>query len=457
MPHSNDCSAPPAQVSRQASFGRGKRGEASSPAATRGRAAISKLRVLFFAEGATLAHVARPWLLARALDPCHFDVAFARPSSFGWLTADTAFRTFDLHCQGAPIFAARLAKGAPLYDYPTLSRYVDDDLALIDTEHPDVIIGDFRLSLSVSARLRAIPYITICDAYWSPESPLRTPLPVLNFTRYVPLPLARLAFLTLSRQVMRLHARPMERLRAHYGLDSFGFDLRRCYTDADLRLFANFERLFPDVRIGDSAAFLGPIAWSPASNARLDLGNGDDPVVYVTMGSSGNPGALAALVPILEKAGCRVFIATAGKPITPMNLSDRVQIHDYLPGDIVCAHARFVICNGGSPTTNQALMHGVPVVGIAENMDQFLNMQTISAFGAGILVRADRASTSVLREAVEAIMKNPSYADRARQLADSVKHNDPALRIAGFIDRLVPRSWPTDSCQHPSEHGFDSS
>ena len=48
-----------------------------------------------------------------------------------------------------------------------LQKMIDEDLAMIDQHRPDVIIGDLRFSLAVSARLKSIPYITIKNAHWS--------------------------------------------------------------------------------------------------------------------------------------------------------------------------------------------------------------------------------------------------------------------------------------------------
>lgn len=421
--------------------------------------AIAKPKVLFLAEGATLAHVARPWVLARMLDPACFDVTFARPEAYAWLTAAEAIRTRELWCQDQTVFARRLERGQPLYDLPTLVHYVDDDLALLETERPDVVIGDFRLSLSVSARLRGIPYITICDAYWSPERPLRPPLPVLGFTHITPIPLAALIFRCVAGIALRLHAIPLERLRRRYGLASLGFDLRRCYTDADLRLFANFPALFPDVAPSPRADFIGPIAWSPPINADLAfLDEKGPPLVYVTMGSSGDPAVLATLLPILEARNCRVAIATAGHRVPALQPSSRTFVFDYLPGEFMCRHASLVICNGGSPTTNQALTHGVPVLGIARNMDQFLNMQAISNFGAGLLVRADRADTARLRSVISMLLDAPHYVERARVLAESARPNAHEERLTRFIGRLCPhagaRHMPTGA-QYADDSGND--
>lgn len=391
-------------------------------------------KVLFFAEGATLAHVGRPYVLAQGLNTEAFEVIFACPPAFAWLTRDADFRLIDLDCQDSKVFTRRLDRGQPLYDFATLDRYVKADLALIDEFKPDVVVGDFRLSLSVSARLRGVPYITICDAYWSPERPLVPMLPVMSFTPYVPLAIAAPIFRVVAPLAFRLHARPMEALRKRYGLPSLGYDLRLCYTDADLRLFANIPALFPEVCRTASADFLGPIAWSPPDNPNLEFPAGDGPLVYVTMGSSGDPRVLATLIPLLEAAGARSMVATAGKSLPPGIGSSRTRVYDFLPGDQMCKLAQLVICNGGSPTTNQALKHGVPVLGIARNMDQFLNMRAIEKYGAGLSLRADRVEQTRLGEALQRLLQEDRFSERAGVLATSCSQNEP---WSGTIARFM--------------------
>lgn len=397
----------------------------------------SKLKVLFFAEGATLAHVARPWVLARGLDPTRFNVTVARPRAFRWLTTDATCSVIDLECQDATTFARRLDRGMPLYDYPTLSGYVSTDLALIDAIKPDVVVGDFRLSLSVSARLRSVPYITICDAYWSPERSLRAPLPVLSFTHLTPIPLAEWVFRRVAGPAFRLHARPLERLRKHHGLPSLGFDLRRVYSDADLRLFANFPALFPEIRASPAARFIGPITWSPQPQDQRPFVDGDEPLAYVTMGSSGDTRVLATIIPTLEEYGFQIALASAGRALPPHLNSAKTRIFDYLPGALVCRRASLVVCNGGSPTTNQALACGVPVLGITHNMDQFLNMQAIEAFGAGIMIRADRARRAATLSAVKRLRTDSSFTNRAQLLAETLDTETSITLLVDNISRIL--------------------
>ena len=56
----------------------------------------------------------------------------------------------------------------------------ENDLALIKSYRPDLIVGDFRLSLSISARVAGIPYAAISSAHWSPYyRHAAYPMPVL--------------------------------------------------------------------------------------------------------------------------------------------------------------------------------------------------------------------------------------------------------------------------------------
>lgn len=399
----------------------------------------NRKKVLFFAEGATLAHVVRPLLLAKSLDPARFDIAFCRPTAFSKITDPLPFRVIDLRCQDALTFARRLEKGAPLYDLPTLKEYVREDMAIIEDAKPDVIVGDFRLSLSVSARLEGVPYVTLCDAYWSPEYPLEAPLPVLLATKFVPVGIAQWAFRQIAPLAFRLHSVPMERLRRHFGLPSLNHDLRTCYTDADLRLFANPSPLFPEIQTSSKADFLGPIAWSPHGEIKLPATFRNKPLIYLTMGSSGAATAIPRIFHALKKFDCCALVATAGRKINFDNDTVRYIISDYFPGDLACNMADLVICNGGSPTTNQALNAGKPVIGIAQNMDQFLNMRAIERHGSGLLLRADRLTSQAIDNALEQLLRKPDFRQQANSLK-TVNLTEKATEIlVSHIDALTRR------------------
>ena len=132
---------------------------------------------------------------------------------------------------------------------------------------------------------------------------------------------------------------------------------------------------------------IGPILWKPD----LPLPEwwskipSDKPLVYLTAGSTGQTRAFEKTVEALLDFPVVVVVATAERA-TVQRVPGRVFVADYLPGDEVSRRATLVINNGGSGGVYQALAAGVPVLGIAANMDQCMVMKSVVHAGAGMLV-----------------------------------------------------------------------
>jgi UDP:flavonoid glycosyltransferase YjiC (YdhE family) len=141
-----------------------------------------------------------------------------------------------------------------------------------------------------------------------------------------------------------------------------------------------------------------------------------------------------------------VISAVAGLPVTvlvaggghglPDAVPGNVLVADYLPGVEAAKLARLVICNGGSPTSHQALAAGVPVLGLASNLDQFLNMQAVEASGAGRLLRTDRADTKAIRLAIEHLLGSASHAEAAKHIARICDRYPAGPRFRQLIETL---------------------
>lgn len=373
-------------------------------------------RVLFVAEAVTLAHVARPVALARTLNPDLYDVTLAVSPRYRDLIKNLDFGVFPIRSIPTSQFLEALDKGRPLYDLQTLRDYVRDDLETIRSTSPDVIIGDFRLSLSVSARISGIPYLSITNVYWSPYASASLPMPELPLSRRLGVPLARAIFRLASPIAMSLHTAPLNRLRKEHGLAFLGNDIRRVYTDADHILYADVPGLATNLPANHH--FLGPILWSPTVD-RPDWWDDlpeDRPLIYVTLGSSGRDGLLDAVLQGLEGLPVTVLAATAGR--TPLlRVPSNARVANYLPGEAAASRSRVVVCNGGSPTSHQALASGVPVLGLASNMDQHLNMSQIEQCNAGILLRSEYATPKTIRAAVERILGDSNFSESAREMS----------------------------------------
>jgi len=397
-----------------------------------------RLRVLFVAEAVTLAHVARPVVLAQGLDSSRFEAILAADPRYQSLWKDLAIPTRPIHSIPSDQFREALARGRPVYDLPTLRAYVKEELAVIGETNPDVVVGDFRLSLAVSTRLTRITYMAITNAYWSPYGRQRFPMPDLRMARHLSLPIARRLFEFARPIAFAYHTLPLNRVRREYGLPSLGFDLRRIYTEADHTLYADVAEMVPTFDRPDNHHYLGPILWSPAVELPdwwQDI-RGDLPAVYVNLGSSGPSELLSTILDALADVPITVLAATFGRGV-PSAVPPNVRLADVLPGEHAAARADLVVCNGGSPSTHQALAAGTPVLGLASNMDQHLNMAGVQRLGAGILLRSECAGLAAIRAAVIRILEDSSYAESANGLARILSAYDAPNRFQEILSLVT--------------------
>lgn len=398
----------------------------------------AKRRILFVAEAVTLAHVARAASLASTLDPDRYAVCLACDPRYNALLGTLPYPVRAIASISGQRFFQALSRGSPIYDAATLEGYVEADRALLRDWRPDVVVGDFRLSLGVSARLEGIPYVNVTNAYWSPNADLRVPVPDIPLVRYVGVGLAQRLFDLARPLAFALHARPLNRARQRHGLPSLPADLRHGYTEADQVLYADVPELVPMRNLPANHHFLGHLAWTPRVPLPVwwaELPD-DRPIVYLTLGSSGQARRLPDVLAALADVPVTVIAASAGHPLAgPLPANARVC--DYLPGDQAAARAALVICNGGSPTSYQGLAAGIPIIGLAGNLDQYLNMSLIQNAGAGCLLRAATASRRGIQVAVRRGLDSAAMRESAGRLAGALARRDAGAVFRGVIEGLA--------------------
>jgi len=399
---------------------------------------MERKKILFVSEMVTLAHLARPLVLMQALDRARYVPHFACAARNHAFLSGSDVEQWVIHSISSKQFLAALAAGQPVYDEATLAAYVEEDMRLLDLVRPDVVVGDFRLSLSVSARKMQLPYVALSNAYWSPYVAPHYVVPSLPMSAALPIPLANALFLAVRPLAFALHTVPMNRVRRRYGLPSLGYDLRRIYTDADRTLYADVPELFPARSMPDTHSYLGALPWSPPVDLPpwWDSWPATRPLVYVTLGSSGQAELLSQVLAVLADLPVTVIAATAGH-LLPTHVPANAHVAHYLPGEAAAQRANLVICNGGSPTSQQALCAGVPVLGIAANLDQFLNMGGVVRAGAGKLLRADRFLRADVRAAVTGMLNNVGMRAQAFRLGQIFARYQSAERFAAVLRELA--------------------
>jgi UDP:flavonoid glycosyltransferase YjiC (YdhE family)/uncharacterized protein (DUF2141 family) len=402
-----------------------------------------RTKILFYAESVTTAQVTRLATLARCLDPGRYEVHFASAEFEPVVFDGAVFQRHQIRSIGAAAALRALRAGRRLYDTRTLSRYVEEDVALLRKLRPALVVGDFRLSLTISAPLAGVQYAALVNAYWSPERVYEhLPVPDHPIVRLLGEKLSARYFPKAAPRAFAHFAAPVNELRRRAGLASIG-DIAEVLTYGDFVLYPDPPELVPTRKLPPAHEYIGHVPWAPrtAGAAMLDGLDASRPVVYATLGSSGRVDALPAIVEGLSVLDVTVLVATAGRA-SPEKKPPNVRAVPFLPGDRAARQAAFVVSNGGSSTGYQALAEGTPVLGVPSNLDQYLAMTAIAESGAGILLPARGLTAEKVRHAASTLLHSSEYRSAAQRVGKHIASAPYAERFRAFVERATRAAEP---------------
>jgi UDP:flavonoid glycosyltransferase YjiC (YdhE family) len=388
------------------------------------------------AEDVTLAHSSRAYVLASQIDPERYEIHFATSPRSRFLINTPDINYHDIQTLDPEVFISRLKKGQPIYSVDELSCSTEADLALLRDVRPEVVIGDFRLSLGVSSVLTDTPYVALTNAHWSPYSTQAFPIPDLWFSRIISTKVTRFLFPLLEPVIFWYHARAFNKVRRAHDLLPVG-NLKEVYTHSTWSLFTDIPIIAPTHKLTKNQRYIGPVIWSPeiATPEWWPLPSEENPLIYVTMGSSGDTSLLKNILEAVRGISCTTLVATAGR--VQIEPEPGIYIADYLPGLEVISKASMVICSGGSATAYQALSLGVPILGVPSNADQFFTMESIERNRAGLLLRPAEASVKRLQESINILLSCDDFKVFAGQLAAEISRYNSCNLFPTFLDEIT--------------------
>jgi UDP:flavonoid glycosyltransferase YjiC (YdhE family) len=400
---------------------------------------MSRKRVVFLAEGATMAHFVRPLALAESLDSERYEVYFYTPPRFARYLQNKPFVVGELASMPGEQFLANIARGAPLFPSGVLRHYVNQERELFARLHPDLVIGDMRLSLPVSARLEGVLHAVIVSAYWSPYARRRSIIPSLPITRVISPRLLNPFYKLTEPLAYAVHVRPINRVRKEYGLPALPADIRAMYTEADHVLYADVPEFVPTTNLPKTHHYVGICPWTPPTSKPewWDRMRADSrPKIFVGLGSSGPLQILPHLLRVLEKMHVSVLLSTSGRPVPAVAAS--VYVADLLPFAETARESNVVVSHGGSSSSYPSIAAGTPVLGIPSNADQHLSTDVLVESGAGLGVRSEDASEEPLRNALERLLHEPQYRAMAQKWADVFGRYDSGVLFREFVAEVLP-------------------
>jgi MGT family glycosyltransferase len=418
---------------------------------TRTTKASKRKTVAMFCDGGFLAHVTRSFEVGRALrDIFGHRVVFCCEGPYAHIPRDAGFQVVPVYTVDRDVTMRLARRAGPCslsWWRDACARSVQSDLDAIDAVHPDVVVGDMRWSLSTSARARGVPYVAIANACWTSQFAHQIQLPEDHFTaKIMGERLARWAFPKLLELTLGYYALGYTKVRKRHGLPQ----IRSLHEaiEGDVTLLPDLPEFMP-VKRGAPASFryTGPLLWN-ASIALPDWFDRLDPsrpTLYFTMGSTGDARFFDEAVRIFGNTDFQILITTGGLAEIK-NPPPNVFIAKYAPGEALMKVSDVVVSHGGNGTVYQALSCGVPLIGFPAIFDQEVNMQRVTALGAGIQMMGTEYSGPALRKAVDALIFDPRYRDRCETLADRISRFDgrrrAALHIHDFLEHEDPNEHP---------------
>lgn len=245
---------------------------------------------------------------------------------------------------------------------------------------------------------------------------------VVNFLSYI------IGMYTLS-QITEPHYKPL--VKKYFGS---GVDYSTFFLDADVWLMRNdFIFEFPRPTM-PNIVYMGGFQCKPPKPLPADLegfvqDSGDHGVIMMTLGT------LVGTLPqnIAEEIAAafaqlpqRVVWRYMGQ--RPANLGNNTLIVNWLPQNDLLGHPkmRVFVTHGGTNGVQEAIYHGVPVVGLPLFFDQPDNLSRIQAKGGAVIVDIAMLDRHIFGDALMAALHNPSYRENMQML--SHLHRDQPMK-----------------------------
>jgi UDP:flavonoid glycosyltransferase YjiC (YdhE family) len=144
---------------------------------------------------------------------------------------------------------------------------------------------------------------------------------------------------------------------------------------------------------------------------------------------------MAALEPMAGRLQVVLNAAADAIPDPPphIRVAPRVPMLDLMP------RLDAVICQAGQSTVNEALAHGVPMVVAPIRLGELAVAGQVTRAGAGVAVSFSQASPAQLAAALTAVLDEPGYRARARQISEEFSDAGGAGAAAAHLIALAGR------------------
>jgi UDP:flavonoid glycosyltransferase YjiC (YdhE family) len=314
-------------------------------------------------------------------------------------------------------------------------------LPLLDEMRPHAVVSDIlTLAPTLAAEVAGVPLATLIPHIYPVVAP---GLPFFAVGLQPPRT-------PLGRRIWRMGQRALDigleqgrsdlnRQRARLGLPAT--DRFHGGISPDLALVATFPQLEYPRRWSAGVEVTGPMSFE-VPHPDIELPPGDEPLVLVapsTAHDSHNHLVRTALSALAEEPVRVVATTNRVVPQRPIEVPDNAMLVDWLSYSQVMPEASLVISHGGHGTVARALGAGTPVLISPIIGDMSETAMRVAWAKTGLSLPWRLCQPRPLRWAARRILADPSFAQRAAELATWGREHDGAERGAELVEQLARR------------------
>jgi MGT family glycosyltransferase len=145
----------------------------------------------------------------------------------------------------------------------------------------------------------------------------------------------------------------------------------------------------------------------------------------------------AAAVAAVEPLSDRLQAILVSPPHLVDAPPDHVLVRQFIPQLSLLPHLHAVVSHAGHNTVCETLAHGLPLVVAPIRDDQPVIAQQVVTAGAGIRVHFGRVGAGELREAITALLDDPSYRTAAQRVQTSFSSAGGVATAADHLEKLT--------------------
>jgi MGT family glycosyltransferase len=317
-------------------------------------------------------------------------------------------------------------------------------LPLLEEMQPHVVVSDIlTLAPSLAAEKAGVPLATLIPHIYPVVEP---GLPFFAVGLQPPrTPIGRAVWRTgqraldiglehgrrdLNRQRERLDLPPVQHF--HGGISS------------ELALVGTFPQLEYPRQWPAGVEITGPMTFE-VPHPKIELPPGEAPLVLVapsTAHDSGNHLVRTALAALANEPVRVVATTNRVVPQSPIEVPANAVLVDWLSYSQLMPLASLVISHGGHGTVARALSAGTPVLICPIIGDMSETAMRVSWAGCGLSLPWRLCQPTPLRWAAQHLIDDPSFAQRAAELATWAQGHDGAERGAELVEQLARTRTP---------------